>query len=98
MACLPCRIDDATAAHRARRPSFHDFAAKAVQDPTVTTTPSMLPEAGTEAHHDRPLRRAGLVLWGAAGLCLLAAGLVLWNARGAAVFTDVLAAAIAWCF
>lgn len=42
--------------------------------------------------------RLGMALWAGAGLCLLATGLVLWDARGAAVFTDVLSAAIAWCF
>jgi len=44
------------------------------------------------------LGRAGLALAGAGIGCALAAGLLLWWARGAAVFTDMAAAAIAWCF
>lgn len=44
------------------------------------------------------LGRAGLALAGAAIGCALVAGLLLWWARGAAVFTDMAAAAIAWCF
>jgi hypothetical protein len=44
------------------------------------------------------LGRAGLALAGAAVGCALVAGLLLWWARGAAVFTDMAAAAIAWCF
>ena len=40
----------------------------------------------------------GIALWAGSALFVVAAGLVLWHARGAGVFTDVLAAAIAWCF
>lgn len=63
----------------------------------MTATPSQ-----TTPPTDAPARNGagslGLALWSAATLCLVAAGLVLWDARGAGVFTDVLAAAIAWCF
>ncbi len=37
-------------------------------------------------------------LWVGAILAVVGAGLVLWSARGAAVFTDVVSAALAWCF
>ena len=43
-------------------------------------------------------RRFGALLWAGAGLALVAAGLLLWADRGARVFTDMLSAAIAWCF
>jgi hypothetical protein len=36
-------------------------------------------------------------LWAGAILAVVGAGLVLWSARGAAVFTDVVSAALAWC-
>ena len=29
---------------------------------------------------------------------MVAAGLVLWSVRGPVIFTDMLSAAIAWCF
>ena len=41
---------------------------------------------------------AGRGLVAAAVVCLVAAGLVLWASRGDAVFTDVVLAALAWCF
>ena len=40
----------------------------------------------------------GLGLLAAGTLCLVAAGGLLWWHRGAAVFEDVVSAAIAWCF
>jgi hypothetical protein len=56
-------------------------------------------ETDRAAAADAPgLGRAGLALAGAAVGCVLVAGLLLWWARGAAVFTDMAAAAIAWCF
>ncbi|MFZ4533493.1 MAG: hypothetical protein ACOYOJ_16960 [Alsobacter sp.] len=56
-------------------------------------------ETDRAAAADAPgLGRAGLALAGAAVGCALVAGLLLWWARGAAVFTDMAAAAIAWCF
>lgn len=32
------------------------------------------------------------------GVALLATGLYLWSIHGAAIFTDLVSAAIAWCF
>jgi hypothetical protein len=43
------------------------------------------------------LRPARVLVAGAA-ICLVGAGLLLWWHRGAAVFSDVVLAAIAWCF
>ena len=34
----------------------------------------------------------------AAALCLVGAGLLLWSRHGAAVFSDTVMAALAWCF
>lgn len=75
----------------------HEFAAEAEQDPAMTATPSQTPPP-TDASARNGAGALGIALWSAATLCLVAAGLVLWDARGAGVFTDVLAAAIAWCF
>lgn len=41
---------------------------------------------------------AGRWLIGLAAAGLLAAGLALWSRHGDAVFTDVILAALAWCF
>jgi hypothetical protein len=46
---------------------------------------------------DRP-RRLGPVLFGAAAALLLAAGVLMWSRYGPAVFSDVVLAALAWCF
>ena len=49
----------------------------------------------------RPVRRAArpaLLLVGGAAICLVGAGLLLWWHRGAAVFSDLVLAALAWCF
>jgi len=46
---------------------------------------------------ERP-RAAGRMLLGAAVMLLAGAGLLLWWSRGAAVFADVMLAAVAWCF
>ena len=43
-------------------------------------------------------RRLAFALGGGTFLCLAAAGLLLWSRQGSAVFTDVVLAAIAWCF
>lgn len=64
---------------------------------------TVAPTSRSSSHDTGPasgagIGRAAIVLWAGAALCLVAAGLVLWQARGAGVFTDVLAAAIAWCF
>lgn len=86
----------------AARTRVHEFAAEAEQDPAMTAAPTH-----TTPPTDAPARSGtgspgssslGIALWSATTLCLVAAGLVLWDARGAGVFTDVLAAAIAWCF
>ena len=45
----------------------------------------------------RSSRRALLVSV-AAALCLIGAGLLLWWRHGAAVFSDTVLAALAWCF
>jgi hypothetical protein len=44
----------------------------------------------------RPTLALGLLAAGT--LCLVAAGGLLWWRRGPAVFEDIVAAAIAWCF
>ena len=65
----------------------------------MTAAPtSSSPPQETAPARGAGLGRAAIALWAGAALCLVAAGLVLWDARGAGVFTDVLAAAIAWCF
>jgi hypothetical protein len=45
----------------------------------------------------RPQRLA-IGVAAAAALCLVAAGLLLWSRHGAAVFSDTVMAALAWCF
>jgi hypothetical protein len=48
-----------------------------------------------------PARRANrlaLAVIAAAVLCLVGAGLLLWSRHGAAVFSDTVLAALAWCF
>ena len=69
-------------------------------DPSVAGQAEAAPvETDRAAAADAPgLGQAGLALAGAAIGCALVAGLLLWWARGAAVFTDMAAAAIAWCF
>lgn len=42
--------------------------------------------------------RLALGLLGGAAAALVAAGLLMWATFGAAVFSDVVLAAIAWCF
>jgi hypothetical protein len=59
---------------------------------------SGLPVEVGEARRGPAERRFGALLWVGAGLALVAAGLLLWADRGARVFTDMLSAAIAWCF
>ena len=53
-------------------------------------------------HQDlEPARRSYrpvLVIAAAAALCLIGAGLLLWARHGAAVFSDTVVAALAWCF
>jgi hypothetical protein len=44
------------------------------------------------------LPSTGSVIIGAGILCLVGAGLVLWAHQGDAVFSDVVLAALAWCF
>ena len=39
-----------------------------------------------------------LIVAAAAALCLVGAGLLLWWRHGAAVFSDTVLAALAWCF
>jgi hypothetical protein len=45
-----------------------------------------------------PPSRAGALLLGLGGLALVATGALLWWKNGAAVFTDTVLAALAWCF
>jgi hypothetical protein len=42
--------------------------------------------------------RTGALLLGLGGLALVATGGLLWWRNGAAVFTDTVLAALAWCF
>ena len=49
---------------------------------------------GAERRPNRPALLAGA----AVVLCLVAAGLLLWSQHGAAVFSDTVLAALAWCF
>lgn len=42
--------------------------------------------------------RAVALLLGGLALLVVAAGVVLWSTRGPAIFTDMLSAAVAWCF
>ena len=42
--------------------------------------------------------RSGWTLIAAAVALLVAAGLLLWSRHGAAVFSDTVLAALAWCF
>lgn len=42
--------------------------------------------------------RLGLALVAAGVIALVGAGLLLWAAQGPAVFTEVVLAALAWCF
>jgi hypothetical protein len=45
-----------------------------------------------------PPARAGRVLLVAGGLSLIGAGALMWWRNGAAIFTDTVLAALAWCF
>jgi hypothetical protein len=47
---------------------------------------------------ERRSGRPALLVAGAAALSLVAAGLLLWWQHGAAVFSDTVLAALAWCF
>ncbi len=53
----------------------------------------------THIHNSEP-RRAMMAraLAAAATGCLVAAGILLWSHRGDAVFSDMVLAALAWCF
>ncbi len=46
----------------------------------------------------RRSHRLALAVIAAAVLCLVAAGLLLWARHGAAIFSDTVLAALAWCF
>jgi hypothetical protein len=52
----------------------------------------------TDAKEQGTTTRAAWMLMAAGALSLCAAGLVLWSDRGAAVFSDTVLAALAWCF
>jgi hypothetical protein len=52
--------------------------------------------SGEEA--TRAVGWAGRTLMIGSVVSLCAAGLLLWSERGAAVFTDTVLAALAWCF
>jgi hypothetical protein len=47
---------------------------------------------------ERRASRAALLVVAATALCLVGAGLLLWSRHGAAVFSDTVLAALAWCF
>jgi hypothetical protein len=57
---------------------------------------------GIAARHDKTAEarpsRAGALLFGIGGLALVATGALLWWRNGAAIFTDTVLAALAWCF
>ncbi|WP_349368083.1 hypothetical protein [Salinarimonas sp.] len=55
------------------------------------------PPAETDAAAPAPGRLAAVLVGGAVFL-LAGAGLLLWASQGAAVFNDVVLAALAWCF
>jgi hypothetical protein len=46
----------------------------------------------------RRSNRPVLIVTAAVALCLVGAGLLLWQRQGAAVFSDTVLAALAWCF
>ena len=50
------------------------------------------------AAEDRGFARAALIIAALAALCLVGTGLLLWSRQGAAVFSDTVLAALAWCF
>lgn len=62
--------------------------------------PATGPRAPSEpdARAAPPVPRAAALLAGLAVAALAGAGLLLWSAQGPAVFTDVVLAALAWCF
>jgi hypothetical protein len=47
---------------------------------------------------ERRASRAALLVVVGTTLCLVGAGLLLWSRHGAAVFSDTVLAALAWCF
>jgi hypothetical protein len=47
---------------------------------------------------DRQERLIGRILIVGATLCLIGVGGLLWWRQGAAVFSDVVSSALAWCF
>ena len=53
---------------------------------------------GRSLEPERRSNRPALLVAAMAGLCLVAAGLLLWSRHGAAVFSDTVLAALAWCF
>ena len=46
----------------------------------------------------RRSQRLAVGIAAVAALCLVGAGLLLWSRHGAAVFSDTVMAALAWCF
>ena len=46
----------------------------------------------------RHVNRPALLVVAGSALCLVGAGLLLWSQHGPAVFSDMLVAALAWCF
>lgn len=46
----------------------------------------------------RRSNRPAFIIAAAAALSLVGAGLLLWSRHGAAVFSDTVLAALAWCF
>ncbi len=55
----------------------------------------------TEQQGVEPARRSyrpALGIAAVAALCLVGAGVLLWRRHGAAVFSDTVMAALAWCF
>jgi len=63
--------------------------------------PKYLMSVVAEHRELEPARRSSrpaLLVAAVAALCLVGAGLLLWSRHGAAVFSDTVLAALAWCF
>jgi hypothetical protein len=75
--------------------------ARAIGVPASTAyIPGMPIEVADRRNADAPARSPpiGRALLASAALCLVAAGSLLWWRNGAAVFSDMVLGALAWCF
>jgi hypothetical protein len=71
----------------------HRLSAHTLQDSRKRLSPMVDPASGIER-----TSRSGRLLVALAVAFLIAAGLLLWGHHGAAVFSDTVLAALAWCF